>query len=294
MILGSILFLLTSQPTHAQSTPERRLRISPLRSELVIEPGQAIKGSFSLKNTGSTMLRVNLSAEEFTVTNDQYDYAFQPKSPINKWVNFAENNITIDADQTYTADYLISVPIGAEPGGKYFSLFASALPTVNNGITSVDRVGSLVYLTVPGAITKTGELVSLNSPIISTGAIRWSASIRNSGSAHFRSQHDATVTTLWNTDVSTSTSSKLILPASIRLLQGTIDSPKWLGIYKIYYNFELGDNPSTQQSRYIVYLPLAQSFLALGIMLLFITLIIGASRRRKKLVRLRNRSIDKA
>ena len=276
--IGAII----STPAGAQSAPERRLQVSPLRNEISVEAGAAYKGSISLKNTGKATLKVTLSAEAFDVINQNYDYEFIPKAPVSEWVHFTQSDVIIDEGETYVADYLISVPIGAEPGGKYISLFASALPSTNDGITSVDRIGSLVYLTVPGDITSPGELVSLKSPLTTTSDFSWSATIRNGGTAHFRSNYAVTAQTLWNTDITKTEGSGLILPASVRLIQGSGTHPEWLGVYKVHYQFGLGDNPTADQTKLLFYLPPLQTIAAVGLLLAFISLLISSLRHRSK------------
>ena len=276
--IGAII----STPASAQSAPERRLQVSPLRNEISVEAGAAYKGSISLKNTGKATLKVTLSAEAFDVINQNYDYEFIPKAPVSEWVHFTQSDVIIDEGETYVADYLISVPIGAEPGGKYISLFASALPSTNDGITSVDRIGSLVYLTVPGDITSPGELVSLKSPLTTTSDFSWSATIRNGGTAHFRSNYAVTAQTLWNTDITKTEGSGLILPASVRLIQGSGTHPEWLGVYKVHYQFGLGDNPTVDQTKLLFYLPPLQTIAAVGLLLAFISLLISSLRHRSK------------
>ena len=248
----------------AEMMPERRLLITPLRNELIIDAGTSYKGAVTLRNTGTSSLTIKLDAQAFDVINQNYDYAFKPKSPVNNWVSFAQPSIVLNAGQSYIVSYLISVPIGAEPGGKYISIFASAQPATTDGVTSVDRVGSLIYITIPGAITKTGELLSLRSGFVTTDLINWSAVIRNSGSAHFRTTYEARLSTLWNADVTTTQNIALILPSSVRLVQGTIEHPTLLGLYKVHYTFSLGDTPSVEKTLLVLYLPPIQVIPVVG------------------------------
>jgi len=273
---------LLGPPASAQSAPERRLQVSPLRNEISVEAGAAYKGSISLKNTGKATLKVTLSAEAFGVINQNYDYEFNPKAPVSEWVHFTQSDVIIDEGETYVANYLISVPIGAEPGGKYISLFASTLPSANDGITSVDRIGSLIYLTVPGNITSPGELISLKSPLTTTSDFNWSATIRNGGTAHFRSNYSVTTQTLWNTNIAKTEGSGLILPASVRLIQGSGAQPEWLGIYKVHYQFGLGDTPTADQTKLLFYLPPLQTIAAVGLLIAFISFLTSSLRRHKK------------
>jgi len=261
-LIGTVFFL--STPVNAQTAPDRQLSVAPLRTEMTIEPGTVYKGSVTLKNTGKTTLDVSLDAEAFNVINQSYDYTFLPDSPINDWINFAQNTVSLDAGKTYIANYLISVPSSAEPGEKYISVFASTLASESADITSAERLGSLLYITIPGDATKPGKLLSLNSPLLVAKTSTWSATIQNTGTARFRSNYSVTLQTLWNSTVSSIQDSKLILPASVRLINGTFPVPEWLGIYKVSYSFELGDNPTVIKTKYIVYAPLLQSSVLLG------------------------------
>ena len=268
LFIFASVFASFSIPVGAEDVPGRRLKVSPIRNEIVVQAGSVYKGSILLENSGKTSLNVMLSGEAFSIVNEQYDYLFLPHSPINNWVHFAQDTVVIDPGQSYVVNYLISVPNGSEPGGKYISLFASAQPSSHDGINSVDRVGSLVYITVPGTVTKTGALLTLKSPLIGVDVINWSATIQNAGTAHFRSNYTVTVKTLWNTPINTAFDSNLILPASVRLLSGEIPHPTVMGLYNVTYNFELGDIPNAVKTKLLLYLPVAQVLPAIGVLLI--------------------------
>ena len=280
MFIG--LCAITSTPAAAQAVPERRLKVSPVRSEIVVQAGSVYKGTIKLENSGKSSLNVTLEVEAFNIVNQQYDYVFLPKSPINDWVHFAQDAVVIDPGQSYVATYTISVPNGTEPGGKYISLFASAQPSGIGGISSVNRVGSLLYITVPGAITKIGSLLLLKSPLIEVDVVNWSATIQNAGTAHFRSHYTASLSTLWNMPVAKSSDSSLVLPASVRLLSGDIPHPLVMGVYKVTYTFELGDKPDSIQTKLLIYLPLTQVLPTLGALMVIILLAYHLVRIRKK------------
>ena len=262
MFIG--LCVIINTPAAAQAVPERRLKVSPVRSEIVVQAGSVYKGTIKLENSGKSSLTVTLDVEAFNIVNQQYDYVFLPKSPINDWVHFAQDVVVIDPGQSYIANYSISVPNGTEPGGKYISLFASAQPSGIGGINTVNRVGSLLYITVPGAITKTGTLLLLKSPLVGVDVINWSAAIQNAGTTHFRSHYTVSLSTLWNTPVAESSDSSLILPASVRLLSGVIPHPSVMGVYNVTYSFELGDKPNNIQTKLLIYLPLTQVLPTIG------------------------------
>lgn len=246
------------QTASAQNAPDRRLKIYPLRTELSIKAGTAYKGTFTLENTGSKPLTVELSSEEFDVVDETYDYLFLPDSSISEWVYFGTTTVELAPKAKYSVGYVVNVPIGTEPGGAYISLFGASLPNQDSSIESVDRVGSLLYITVPGDISKTGSLLSFSSPFIGFSETPWSATLRNSGTAHFNSEYRVETKTLWGTPVSSQESTSLILPRSVRLIQGSLPQPTWLGLYTVNYSIPLGDNGTAVGSRPYLFLPPAQ------------------------------------
>jgi hypothetical protein len=253
---------------HASTQPERSLGISPLRSELTISPGTSFDGKVILNNSGKAAVTVTMNTEAFSVNDEAYDYSFDASGKGVDWVTFGSNTVSIDPGKSTTVSYKVSVPIASEPGGRYLSLFASSSPsTATSGVTSVNRVASLLYITVTGDITRTGKVLTFNSPVLTFGDPTWTTTIQNSGSAHFHSLYNVNVKSLFGGATHTSAQGdSLILPASVRLLSQTIPHPDWLGIYRLDYTIGLGDTPAQRETRYIVYLPPVQSLLVIGIL----------------------------
>ena len=136
------------------------------------------------------------------------------------------------------------------------SLFAATdIKSDAKGISTSERVGSLLYITVDGKVTHTGHLLKLLTPWTTVGNSDWEATIQNTGTTHFTSMYTMDVKTLWDSEVSSSSGSSLILPSTIRLVQGTIDQPDVPGIYKITYTASLGDSPTVTIYLYILYMP---------------------------------------
>jgi hypothetical protein len=301
LALFSICPVLTTGSVNAQSTPDthttqnttsqtglpaQRVAISPLRQEIEIKQGTRYTGTIQLKNTGAQSIKVDLSAEAFQVKDTNYDYTFLPNSPINSWVHFNVSTITIDPGGIYPVHFVINVPLNAEPGGAYISLFASSQSDSSAGIASVNRVGSLLYLTLPGATTRIGSLINFSSPYIGTSEPTWSATIHNSGNLHFQSNTTVSLKTLWGSTVSETPTTSLILPSSIRLLEGTAQSPTWLGLYVLQYDISLGDNGHAVGTRPYLYAPIGQVVVLL-ILCISALLFMRTWRARRKTTRVK-------
>ena len=114
----------------------------------------------------------------------------------------------------------------------------------------------LLYITVAGDVTKLGKLLTLTTSRLTTGTASWATTLQNTGTTHFRTFYNATVRTLWNSDVSLSSGNSLLLPGTVRLVQGELPQMTYPGIYKVAYDFTMGDSPTIYETRYVIFMPL--------------------------------------
>lgn len=171
------------------------------------------------------------------------------------WVLFENRTFTLASNKSSLLRYQLAVLLKAEPGGRYISVFASTLASESktNAEPLVQRLSSLLYVTVAGDVTRTGSLLGFTAPKATTKDIAWSAQIRNSGSTHFRTKYVATVSSMFGMRVSEATGDALILPGTVRLVSDKV-SIKTPGIYRIDYALGLGDSPAHKQSTWVVYM----------------------------------------
>lgn len=254
------------------SIKSKGLTLSPLRNELDITPGTSVDGILKVTNSSTAVMTVNFNSEEFSVINQQYDYAFTDESDIAKWVVFDSNEQTLGVGETKNISYRVGVPLSAEPGGRYISLFASTdTNTVESSINSRQRVASLLYINVTGDVTRQGHLISLNLPWLITGPSKFSMVLRNSGTTHFRSRYTINIRNIIsNKTVTEKLGDALILPGTVRAISDDYVLPKLPGIYKVTYMIGLGDTPAITKTEYFLYITPS----AMTIIVVFITLII--------------------
>jgi len=270
LLAALIMLAATLAPLPVGASAPNALSISPVRSEETVAAGTTYAGELMVENTTSKTMGVDMYAQTFFVSNQNYDYAFNESSPINQWVHFSPATFDLPSNQSQKVSYTIGVPADANPGTKYFSLFAATTnkSTGIDGISTSRRVGSLVYVTVPGDPSHKGELLGLSAPTIAFGDINWSEKVNNTGANYFRSNYTVSLKTIWGSTVENHTDSALIISSSIRLVSGQLPAPQWLGVYKLSATFGLGDNGDQTNSRWIVYLPVSQ-------IIIFVTLLIA-------------------
>lgn len=233
------------------------LALSPIRTESVVASGGSVKYKLTLTNYSDQPMKVTLSAEEFSVVDQNYDYAFDERSDVTKWVTFDKNIVQLEPGKSETVNYRLNVPKNAEPGGRYLSIFASTDAQVTAGeLRTEQRIASLVYLTVQGKVTRTGELKSLQSPFVFDGYQPWKMTVANNGTVHFRSGYNVSVRSIFDgQEVAAKTDDSLVLPNTTRAIDAPMPALKYLGIYRVVYTVGLGDSPAAVRERYIVFLP---------------------------------------
>jgi len=284
VVIATLFFslYLNVSPLWAKTVTETQkgLTLSPLRSELGINPGSSLDGDLVITNSTQKTMTVDLTAEEFSVINQHYDYAFSARSDIAKWINFHEPEISLAAGESKKVKYTIGVPISAEPGGRYISLFASTSDVGDDSSVNLrQRIASLLYVTIVGSVTRSGNLVSLSSPVAVGGQSHWSAVVRNSGTTHFHSRYSLQLINLLSGKIErVSSSDALILPGSLRLIVGDLPSPPLPGFYKLIYTIGLGDMPAKVVTRYALFL---EPLVALSILIIILSLIAAFIYRRR-------------
>lgn len=274
-ILVTTVFILSFPVSAAPATSQKGLTLSPVRTEIALNPGVSHSATLSITNTTNTSMTVRLTAEAFSVVNEQYDYIFNAETELTKWVTFAPDIIELATGETKKVPYTVAVPVSAEPDGRYISMFATTdTGTENGGITSQQRIASLLYLSVNGDVTRSGNLIGLSSPWLVQGPTVWTAKVQNAGTTHFRSKYTIEVKTLFNQQLTKSEGDALILPGSIRALQGNFPVPNWPGIYTVHYTIGLGDSPAKEVTKMFVYAPLwLISVIVTGILLIIVAIL---------------------
>lgn len=278
LILFTIICSLALLNINSIIGAEDGISISPVTKEVDLSPGTSLDSYISVTNSTNEKTSLSLSAEEFNVTNYQYDYNFIKESDISNWVSFQDDLLLLGPNQTKNINYTIGVPLSAEPGGRYISIFVSSDKKFDSDESILrQRLASLIYVNVEGEATRSGSIVSFNSPWLIINQPTWSATLRNSGTTHYRSRYNVNVANLFDKKVSEDKYGEaLILPGTIRLITDNFNLPKYPGIYKINYHIGLGDNPAFKQTKIVIYLPYY------AIIVLFFALILSIIKIRSK------------
>ena len=228
---------------------ERGLLITPPRQYLTIDPGKSTESSFTVANLTDKPMDVTLSVEQFSVANYTYDFKFE--TPKEDWIKLEETKVALKKTESHTVNYTVNAPVGAKPGGHYFTLFAS----VDLGEDKHIRAATVVYITASGALTKTSSVTKTTLPWITIGGdIPISFDVQNTGNTHFLA-YISGVLRGWGPTQSSGETAHLLIPDTTRRVEGKLPGPIIPGLYKAVYGYRDEDGKDTRRSQYILYLP---------------------------------------
>lgn len=275
--VSSILFWtgITFAPSALAANNTEGLTLSPVRKEISISPGTSVSGALTVTNSTDKSMTVDFNSEKFGVVNEQYDYVFTKESELSKWIIFDIPRINLTSHETRKITFTVNVPLSAEPGGRYISLFATTDATSSSSaIKSRQRIASLLYITVLGDIRRTGSLVALNYPWLIVHESNWSAEVQNKGTTHFRSRYEVNLKSLiGDNSIGSVNGDALILPGTVRAIQNKLPTPRFPGVYRMVFNIGLGDSPATTLTRYVLYMPWWASVILVALIIIGVTFI---------------------
>lgn len=272
-----VSLLLPAGLVRAETASEQRgLLITPPRQYLNVDPGKVTESSFTVANLTDKPLDVFLSVEQFSVANYTYDFKFEV--PKEDWIKLEESKVSLKKAESHSVNYTINAPVGAKPGGHYFTLFAS----VDLGEDKHIRAATVVYITATGALTKTSNVTKTTLPWITTGGdIPISFDVQNTGNTHFLA-YISGVLRGWGPTQSSGEAAHLLIPDTTRRIEGKLPGPIIPGLYKAVYGYRDEDGKDIRHSQYLVYLPPWTWVFAAGIV--WFTLVFIRRKRRLKAI----------
>lgn len=287
LLVGSLLISPTVhaiEPEELQQTQETtediQITLTPTSARFELNPGSVEQGTITILNTGRKSFEFNVYAAPYQVTNDEYNPTFDrdvERTQIARWISFPEGSqFTLDYNHQIKIPYSITVPDDVPDGGQYAVLFAetSGKETTpdeqSSGITSKQRVGTVIYAAIAGTTRESGSVQGSRTAWWQFSAPLTSAwYVKNDGNTDFVAKTSMKVMTLGGKTVYQSQSPKelSVLPDTTRKITEQWDDAS-RGIYKVETTIEV-TGKTTVKSTYVL--------VASPVFIINILLIIGAS-----------------
>ena len=119
-----------------------------------VEAGSSVSRAVNILNFYKEDKEVEIRAKDNIQTRDgSWDFKDNAVKDefLGTWVKLEKEKISVPAGKSAEAKFTVNVPSDAKPG-EYGGVVAVQLPTIadNQGVAIENRVGSRIYLTVPG------------------------------------------------------------------------------------------------------------------------------------------------
>lgn len=286
LIALAILFVALPGKVSAAAGPAKGLLISPTQQFLYVDAGKTLQSSFTVTNLTDQPLPVQFGIKQFSVADYSYTYEFVP--PPNNWLNLDTSAATLPAHQSMAVSYHIAVPPRTAPGGRYYTLLASATMRGSGGVSSTIQAADLLYLTVNGQLLTSSKLVSSSIQRFAWGnAFTFKLAPENIGNVYTNVNVHGSLAGIF-TRPEQSGDTHILIPSKPRALTGTIPTPLLPGVYHATYGYTTSSNWVIDQQAWVVFVP------PWSVALLIILIILAPKLRRlyKSVRRVRRSSVE--
>lgn len=190
--------------------------VGPGKVELTLNPGESKTSLIKVSNRLGETKQFHLEVEDFTGSSD-------PSQPVvllgdqrgpyslKDYISFPESDFTLNSGERATVPVTISVPGDAEPGDLYGTVLVSVTTNPSKkevgggGSAIVSRIGTLFFVTVPGEVTKNGQVVDFGTVgdkrIFGKGPINFEILFENKSSVHLNPYGEISITNMYGEEV---------------------------------------------------------------------------------------------
>ncbi len=262
--------------------------VSPTSQEVEIAPGSSKTGTITVINDGASDITYKVSVADYHVTNELYKADFNSISSSAdvsavSWFTLPKTTAVIKGGDEAALPYTIRVPASAAIGGHYVAVFAETVPKLGPGtaIARVQKLGSLFYIGVAGAVTRDGSVASFTAAWLQPGSpLTASLRVRNAGNVHFAASGDARVTDIFGKEMSKGVFKGEVLPGTTRRFDLALAAPGPVGLYKIAVTPHYLDANGPTLSQWVFIMPTLTVIIILATIGLVAALYLGMLTRR--------------
>lgn len=272
------------------------LGVTPGFQEFSLTPGETYSGSITVVNSSlDTETPVNFLAftAPFSVSGEDYTISFEEENDftqLSKWITIEKPSGSAFDQELIEIPFTITVPEDALGGGQYAAIIVRAATEENtsegNKIGFNRQVASIIYASVAGETTVSGEIVENNIPnFFFSSPISTSSLVKNDGNVHAESTYTMKIFPLFSDEELYSTEetpkANIIIPKTTLLTSSSWDETPQLGIFRVVQTVSAFGHTSTNERTVFVcplwFLTLWIIFIIAGVVWVF-----SNSRARKK------------
>lgn len=258
--------------------------IIPAKISLTIDKGQEKESLINVTNAGDSPIGVLIDVQDFVPMANTTNFNFVSKAPgitsLVDWITINKKTFELKTGESKDVHFIVKVPEDASPGSRFAVIFfaTGASPGEGGQLNVSARVGSLVFLTVPGDFRQTGEVSNFRTAkFFQKGPVSFKFDFLNTGTVFFEPKGAITITNIFNKKVGeVPVEGNVVLPTGMRSIGAVWEKSGYLlGIYKAHLAISVtgkGDIAESDVSFYAF--PIIPGIAVLVILILLILLVI--------------------
>lgn len=305
--LGAEL-LLISMPVAAKEVSASTLRVSPLRSDVEVNPGESRKVKVTVTNPTDQPIDVLPVVNDFVAQDEDGTPALllNDDSHANhhsfKRLTKAIDSVTIPAKESHSIEVEISTPPSLEPGGYFGVVRLTPADTSGGQVNMSASVASLILMRVKGDAPERLNLTNFdvqqqgNSKRMLFDSDNLSILVRfeNTGGVQLSPTGKISVMksgdVVFETDFNDKIQHDLVLPNSARRWNIPIEGLGGMGLYTATATFTYGSNNRTVEvTKSFWVIPRSLIAVAAGSLVVLVAAVVGVVLRRRAAARRRPR-----
>lgn len=201
------------------------ITITPTKIRLDLEKGTVnSQGKVTAINPNDFTIGVKTQVEDFVPSADtpgDIDIILKSEgvTSLVDWIEINKEIFTLEPGGRKTVPFQVRVPEDAEAGAHYAAIFFGAVPPEAQAgtIGIAGRVGCLVLGSVPGQVTRTGEIVEFKAPkLVNKGPVKFSVLFKNTGTVHYEPEGTIEISSLFRKKIAV-----LEIPKRVLYAQGS-------------------------------------------------------------------------
>lgn len=290
-----ILGTATTTTVSAASNSANTLKVSPLRTDIIVQPGASKTVQVTVTNLTKDPMTVRPIENDFVAGDEKGTPAlildedsFAPTHSLKRFMKPLED-VTIPASQSKTIAVDITVPKEAQAGGYFGAVrFISATPDGGGQVNLSPSVASLILLTVPGATVEKLQLTDFSIQQHGSAGTVFGSPEDIEASVRFRDEGNVQVgpfgkisvkqgdKVVYETDFNNKEPRDMILPDSARRWDIPLEKIGGIGYYTVAGTFTYGkENKTVQIEKSFWVIPQAVIIAIILVILILIALIVG-------------------
>ena len=236
----------------AKATEEGLSAIPPRLEVNVNADGTSVQ-TIKVRNESDKEKNISVSVSDFVVNDNIGTPTIitatdsDNRWAASNWIQISPSSFKLKGGETKALSLIITPPANALPGGHYAMVIHSPDDQVSitnsTGATVQTKVGTLVYVTIPGDITQNAAIKNFSTPnFLEFGPVDFSTTIQNLSDIHIKPAGNITITNMlgMKSYVQFNRNGTNIFPGKTRDFEDQLNK-KWLfGRYKAELNATYG------------------------------------------------------